>query len=136
MRGQTNKTILTEKRQQVLRRNSTDTERSLWQALRGKQFNGYKFRRQHAYENFILDFVCVKAKLIIEEDGGQHADNEAHDQKRTIQLEQAGFTFLRSWNNQVLNEMESVKQTIWCALEKTHPHPNPPLEGEGTPLPE
>ena len=55
-----------------LRRNQTDAERALWQHLRGKRFQGFKFRRQHPYGLYILDFVCLEARLVIELDGGQH----------------------------------------------------------------
>jgi very-short-patch-repair endonuclease len=99
MKGQTNTKIIDHQLQRVLRKNPTDAERAIWQALRGKQFNGHKFRRQHTYENFILDFVCMEAKLIFEVDGGQHADNQEHDQNRTEILEQAGFRVMRFWNN-------------------------------------
>jgi very-short-patch-repair endonuclease len=112
MKGQTNSKIKAHQLQRTLRKNLTEAERALWQELRGKQINNHKFRRQHIHENFILDFVCIEAKLIIEVDGDQHADHQQQDQKRTAQLEQAGFTVLRFWNNQVLNEIESVKQAI------------------------
>ncbi len=123
MKGQTNKKIRTHQLQRTLRKNPTEAERARWREIRGKQIQNYKFRRQHIHENFILDFVCIEAKLIIEVDGGQHADHHEHDQKRTAQLEQAGFTVLRFWNNEVLQEMESVKQVIFLALEKD---PSPP----------
>ena len=123
MKGQTNKKIKTHQLQRTLRKNPTQAERALWRELRGKQIKNLKFRRQHIHENFILDFVCIEAKLIIEVDGGQHADNHEQDRKRTTQLEQAGFTVLRFWNNQILNEMESVKQAILSALESD---PSPP----------
>jgi very-short-patch-repair endonuclease len=55
-----------------LRRNSTDAENLLWNRLRAKQFNGVKFRRQHPVGNYIVDFICIKEKIIIEVDGGQH----------------------------------------------------------------
>ena len=106
-------------------------ERRLWSALRLGQMNGYKFRRQHPFENFILDFVCLEEKLAIEVDGSQHMDQIRKDEKRTKALETAGFRVMRFWNNQVMNEFESVKDAIFRALE-THPHPGLPLEGEGT----
>ena len=123
MKGQTNKKIKTHQLQRTLRKNPTEAEKALWRELRGKQINNFKFRRQHIHENFILDFVCIETKLIIEVDGGQHAEHNEYDQKRTTQLEQAGFTVLRFWNNQILHEMESVKQAILSALESD---PSPP----------
>jgi very-short-patch-repair endonuclease len=123
MKGQTNSKIKAHQLQRTLRKNPTDAERALWRELRDKQINNFKFRRQHIHENFILDFVCIEAKLVIEVDGGQHVDNQQQDQNRTAQLQQAGFTVLRFWNHQVLNEMESVKQAILLALKSD---PSPP----------
>ena len=131
MQGQTNKIIQTRKLQRTLRKNMTDAERKLWSALRFEQMNGHKFRRQHPFENFILDFVCLERKLVIEVDGSRHMEKVVADEERTKVLQNAGFTVLRFWNNTVFNEFESVKETIFRALE-THPHPNLPLEGEGS----
>lgn len=91
----------------------------------------HKFRRQHPFGNFILDFVCLERKLVIEVDGSQHMDQATDDEQRTKALALAGFRVMRFWNNEVMNEFESVKEAIFLALE-THPHPNLPLEGEGT----
>ena len=102
----------------------TIAERKLWSALRFGQMNGHKFQRQHPFENYILDFVCLENKLVIEVDGSQHANALAYDQHRSKVLAAASFTVLRFWNNQVLNEFEVVKEAIWQALE-THPHPYP-----------
>ncbi len=134
MIGQTNKAIIKNKLQRKLRQAMTDAERLLWQALRGGQMNGYKFRRQHSFGDFILDFVCLDAKLVVEVDGGQHSDQIEADALRTNKLANAGFRILRFWNNEVLRELETVKERIWMELQKTgepHPHPNPLLEGEG-----
>ena len=76
----------------------TDAERLLWQAFRNKQINGVKFRRQHPFDDFILDFVCLEKKLVIEVDGGQHSDCQVLDRTRTEKLEKAGFHGLRFWN--------------------------------------
>jgi very-short-patch-repair endonuclease len=76
----------------------TDAERKLWHRLRGNQL-GLKFRRQHPFENYVLDFICLSAKLIVEVDGGQHQDQAEHDAQRTIVFEKAGFRVLRFWNN-------------------------------------
>jgi very-short-patch-repair endonuclease len=130
--GQTNKKILSSRLQRALRKNLTDAEKALWYALRGRQLSGHKFRRQHPFGDYILDFVCLKNKLVIEIDGGQHGEQAAYDEVRTQQLEAAGFHVLRFWNNEVLQDIETVKEQIWMALEKqSHPHPGPPLEGEG-----
>ena len=101
-----------------LRQNMTPAERTLWQHLRGKRLGGYKFRRQQPFGGYILDFVCLEAKLMIEIDGGQHAEQVAYDEARTRDLEAAGFTVLRFWNNEVLQQTEVVLAAIWQRLEK------------------
>ena len=131
MQGQTNKIIQAKRLQRTLRKNMTDAERKLWSGLRFGQMNGHKFRRQHPFENYILDFVCLDRKVVIEVDGSQHFELADEDAFRTKLLAKAGFRVMRFWNNEVMNEFESVKEAIFRALE-THPHPNLPLEGEGT----
>ena len=130
MHGQNNEWLKKNGIAKDLRKHATDAERLLWQHLRGQQL-GVKFRRQHPFNNYVLDFVSLEAKLIIELDGGQHSETLAHDQARTLALEAAGFRVLRFWNNQVFQETEAVVETIIAALPVTHPHPSPPLEGEG-----
>ena len=129
MKGQTCEFVQANKLQRALRRNMTDAERKLWQYLRGNQL-GVKFRRQHPFENYILDFVCLPLALVVEVDGGQHIEQAEHDAKRTALLETAGFRVLRFWNNQVLNELDAVVEVIRVTIE-THPHPSLPPEGEG-----
>src|SRR6266852_5901992 len=73
VKGQTNANILRRKLQRQLRHKPTDAERKLWSVLRARQMAGYKFRRQHPFGDYILDFVCLEARLVIEVDGGQHA---------------------------------------------------------------
>ena len=88
---------------------------------------GYKFRRQFVLGVYIVDFVCLEARLIIEVDGGQHADEEYGDAKRDAWLKSQKFRVLRYWNNQVLNELDAVLADIARVLEApAHPHPNPP----------
>ena len=136
MKGQTNRLIIENELQRNLRNNMTDAEIRLWQRLRSRQLAGCKFRRQHPYMDFVLDFVCLERCLIVEVDGGQHLENE-RDQERDKRLREAGFQILRFWNNQVLQETDAVVDAIWAALQNKrtlvlpHPHPNPPLEGEG-----
>jgi very-short-patch-repair endonuclease len=95
-----------------LRENSTDAERLLWQHLRARQAQGLKFRRQQPIGNYIVDFVCFDRKLIIELDGGQHAEQQQTDDARTQWLETQGFTVIRFWNNEVLQNLEGVWQAI------------------------
>jgi very-short-patch-repair endonuclease len=132
MQGQNNKKMIVGRVPQRLRRNATEAERALWNILRGGQFKGSKFRRQHAFGDYVLDFVCLPAKLVIEVDGGQHAEAVVQDAKRTRFLIEAGFGVLRFWNNEVLLEREAVMARTgrsWSV--RPHPHLNPPLEGEG-----
>jgi primosomal protein N' (replication factor Y) len=99
----------------------TDAERRLWSMLRGNRLAGYKFRRQHPIGPFIVDFACIEQQLVIEADGGQHADNEA-DQRRTEWLEGHGWRVMRFWNNDVLANPAGVAETILQAL----PSPSQP----------
>ena len=125
MKGQTNLLVLNNRLQRTLRRNMTDAEKLLWQRLRGCQIGGHKFRRQHPFGDYILDFVCLEAKLVVEVDGGQHNES-ATDLVRDQVLESAGFQIMRFWNNQVLHEIESVVEAIWLELERLNPPPSPP----------
>src|SRR5450759_5469915 len=92
-------------RAQQLRTNSTPAERRMWSMLRGKRLAGLKFRRQHVVGNFIVDFVCLPARLIIEVDGDTHGDDEAElrDAKRTQEIEGFGYRVIRFWDHYVLN---------------------------------
>ncbi|MCL1633877.1 endonuclease domain-containing protein [Luteimonas sp. SX5] len=106
---------------------------ALWQRLRARQLDNAKFRRQHPFDDYILDFACLERTIVIELDGGQHADAADYDAKRTATLEKAGFVVLRFWNNEVFENMDGVLEVIWTTLRaraKPSP-PNPPLEGEG-----
>ena len=95
-----------------LRKNSTDAERILWQKLRAKQLSGIKFRRQQPIKNCIVDFVSFEKRLIIELDGGQHAKNKLNDQNRDSILSEDGYTVLRFWNNEVLENLEGVLERV------------------------
>jgi adenine-specific DNA-methyltransferase len=108
-----------------LRKNLTDAERWLWQRLRNREFSGWKFRRQHSIGPYIVDFVCIEKRLVIELDGGQHAENLESDAKRSEYLKEKGYRILRFWNNDVLREGESVLNVILSCLEKDAPSPVP-----------
>jgi very-short-patch-repair endonuclease len=95
MQGQTNRAIYKGGLQRSLRRTMTDAERKLWSILRSRQLDGLKFRRQRPFEDYILDFVCLKEKLVVEVDGGQHQEQATEDGRRTKALENAGFYVLR-----------------------------------------
>ena len=133
MLGQTNKKILSGKLQRTLRNNLTNAEKALWRVLRGRQISGVKFRRQHPFGDYILDFVSLEIKLAIEVDGSQHGKVTEYDVIRAKELQAAGFQVLRFWNNEVLQNIEAVKEKIWMVVQerKSHPYPDPPLEGDG-----
>ena len=100
-----------------LRRTMTDVERKLWAVLRNRGVCDAKFKRQAPVGSFIADFVCTEAMLIVELDGGQHADNIEADKRRTAWLECNGFKVVRFWNNEVLQNFEGVVAVIIENLE-------------------
>ncbi len=77
---------------------------------------GYKFRRQVVIDPYIADFVCLEAKLIVEADGGQHAEQANYDTRRTTRLEEMGYKVLRFWNHEILGETDAVLERIASAL--------------------
>ncbi|MGH8064735.1 MAG: endonuclease domain-containing protein [Candidatus Entotheonellia bacterium] len=99
-----------------LRKNATDAEHMLGQHLRLRQCAGYKFRRQQPLGNFIVDFVCLEKRLVIEVDGGQHNAQVAYDEQRTEWIEEQGFRVLRFWDHEVMRDIGAVKEMIWRAL--------------------
>ncbi|MEO6391487.1 MAG: endonuclease domain-containing protein [Pyrinomonadaceae bacterium] len=112
-------------RARKLRRGQTTAEEFLWRMLRNRQFGGYKFRRQHQYGNYIVDFYCHQAELVVECDGPIHEENEQwqHDQERSIYLNSQGLRILRFANDDILNHPEQVLATIGRKL--------PPSSREG-----
>lgn len=114
---------------QNLRKNMTLAEQHLWYFLRKKQLNGIKFRRQQTIGSYIADFVSMEHKLIIELDGGQHAEQIVYDNARTEFLNSQGYRVVRFWNNEVLQNTEAVLEQIlkYCGSDCPHPNP-PPLE--------
>jgi very-short-patch-repair endonuclease len=121
-----------------LRSNMTDAERRLWYRLRGHRFGGIKFKRQVPIGPYVVDFACKSQRLVLEIDGGQHADNEA-DRIRDQRLLEQGYKVLRFWNNDVLRNTNGVLEAIAGALiNDIGPSPGAlrappsPLRGEGT----
>ena len=102
-----------------LRNNQTEAEHKLWSQLQDKKLSGYRFRRQHPIPPYIVNFCCLEKKLIIELDGGQHAEdnNRYYDQQRDEFLRNKNFHILRFWNDQVINEIDSVLAKILDCLE-------------------
>jgi adenine-specific DNA-methyltransferase len=113
-----------------LRRAMTDVERLLWRYLRNRHLSGWKFRRQHEVGHYIVDFVCAEAMLVVELDGGQHAELVDYDERRTQYLQSMGYRVLRFWNNDVLANIESVLEVILEAVASAAPHPGPLPRGE------
>lgn len=109
-----------------LRTGQTDAERIMWNRLRNTQLDGVKFRRQQSLGDYIVDFVSLRKKLIVEIDGGQHNELRKieEDKKRTQWLESKGYRVLRFWNNDVTSNSGAVFLAIWDAikLDAIHPH--------------
>jgi len=119
-------------RAKELRKNSTDAERLLWKHLKAKQLLGLKFRRQEQIGQYIADFVCYEAAVIVEADGGQHLERASSDEKRSHWLSAQGFKVVRFWNNDVLTNIAGVLEVIQAACLDRLPSPQPsPIKGEG-----
>jgi len=115
----------------VLRERSTDAEKLLWSRLRNRQLLGCKFRRQQPIGSYVVDFVCLEHRMVIELDGGQHAEQQSQDEVRTAFLQKEGYRVLRFWNNQILGELDSVLNVIYSTLAgSAYPSPNPLPQGE------
>ena len=110
----------------TLRTNQTTAEQRLWYHLRAHRFMGFKFKRQKPIGRYIVDFICMEHRLIIEIDGGQHAEQVTYDQRRDAWLRNQGYTVLRFWNNDVMQELEGVLEQIRSALVNSlSPGPSP-----------
>jgi very-short-patch-repair endonuclease len=119
-------------RARSLRRNGTRAELALWRRLRDRQLEGCKFVRQEPIGPYVADFVCRERRLVIEVDGGQHADSLA-DNRREATMRDFGYQTIRVWNNEVLGNIDGVLQMLQSELEKA-PHPVPlPASGEREP---
>ena len=120
----------------ALRQRMTDAVRVLWRHLRNRELGGWKFKRQYPVGPFIVDFICVEKNVVIEVDGGQHAENEELDTQRSAYLNKMGYRVLRFWNNQVLQETEAVLEVIFAILangkqNSPSPQPSPPSGERG-----
>ena len=116
-----------------MRRTSTDVERELWHRIRDKQIDNFRFRRQRPIGKYIVDFICLDAKLIIELDGGQHANDVAYDERRTAFLRSLGYRVLRFWNSEVTENLDGVLERLRGELLGANANPTLalPLTGEG-----
>ena len=106
-------------RAKELRNAETNAEKLLWEKLRAKKINGFKFRRQHAIERFIADFYCHKAKLVVEVDGGIHKnlEIEERDKNRAAEIQKYDVKIIRFSNEEIFNNMEKVIEKIKMELE-------------------
>ena len=120
-----------EPRARFLRENTTHTEKLLWAQLRKKRVGDLRFRRQYVIGNYIVDFVCLPARLIVEIDGPSHDQTADRDERRTAWLNSQGFEVLRFTNRDILSNLEGVVLTIANAIAVGHPSPNPLPQGEG-----
>ena len=116
-----------------LRNDSTEAERRLWYFLRRRHLAGHKFRRQYPLGDYIVDFVCMPLRLVIELDGGQHLDAQVYDQRRTEFLQRNGYRVMRFWNDDVLLRTDDVVGEIFRVVEEraraTPPQPSPASQG-------
>ena len=107
---------LLKERARAMRHEPTEAERKLWHLLRDRRSSGFKFRRQVQIGRYIVDFVCPAKRLIVEADGGQHAEN-AYDAERDVWLVAEGFRIRRFWNADILARPDEVSDTLWNDLD-------------------
>ena len=115
----------------TLRSASTDAELALWRYLRARRMSDLKFRRQFPISGYVVDFVCLEKKLVVELDGGQHEENQVGDERRTAVLARSGFRVLRFWNDEVLKNIDAVLAEILRVAEAPPPPQPSPASGRG-----
>ena len=108
-----------------LREKSSWAEKLLWRMLRNERFSGYKFRRQHPFGPYTLDFYCAEARLVVETDGFQHGhpSQQQHDKERDAFLASHGIVVKRVWNWRLRKEPQVVRDNLWMLLQERAPHP-------------
>jgi very-short-patch-repair endonuclease len=109
----------------TLRKTMTDAEKRPWFHLRDRRLVNLKFRRQMPVGTYIADFVCLEGRVIVELDGGQHAEQADYDEKRTAWLNEQGFKVLRFWNNEVMENLAGVLEAIATECLPSPPAPLP-----------
>ena len=97
----------------------TQAERRIWYHVRAGRFQGWNFRRQVPLGPYVADFLCERARLVVEVDGGQHMERAAADVERTQWLESRGYTVIRYWNNEVMGNLEGVLVDLSNALARS-----------------
>lgn len=112
-------------RARTLRKKSSWAEKLLWRMLRGERFSGYKFRRQHPFGEYTLDFYCAEARVVVETDGFQHGhpSQQEHDTKRDAFLARHGIVVKRIWNWRLRKEPQVIRDNLWMLLQERAPHP-------------
>ena len=114
-----------------LKANPTEAEKILWEYVRNKKI-GHKIRRQHIIDNFIIDFVCLSKKLVIEVDGKIHEQQKEHDELRTLRLKDMGYQVIRFKNKEVFKNPEKVTEEIKQVLDNIkYTEKSPSLGGVG-----
>jgi very-short-patch-repair endonuclease len=114
-----------------LRRAQTPAEFALWTRIRSRRLGGFKFVRQEPIGRYYVDFVCRGRRLIVELDGGQHAERR-EDKERDSALCGLGYRVIRFWNNDVVDNLDGALQTLLSELERyPSPLPSPRKRGEG-----
>jgi len=103
-------------RARAMRKEPTEAERKLWHLVRDRRFSGFKFRRQVPIGRYIVDLACLEKRLIVEADGGQHAENK-HDIVRDAWLKAQGFRIRRIWNADILHRPDELRDTLWHDLD-------------------
>ena len=103
-------------RARELRRDSTLAESAFWHAIRNRELGGFKFRRQQPIGPYIVDFICHDAKLVVELDGGQHA--VVDETARTNRIQAEGYRVVRFWNNEILDNLDGVLETLLIRLSE------------------
>jgi very-short-patch-repair endonuclease len=117
-----------------LRTRPTEEERMIWSELRKRRTDGLRFRRQHPIGIYIVDFVCLERRFVVEIDGVQHGEPQAllRDAERTRWLESRGYTVYRAWNWEIRDNFDGVMMSLYDAmglLPEVTPHPGPPPQG-------
>jgi very-short-patch-repair endonuclease len=126
--------VATQMRAQQLRQERTPAEALLWERLRNRQIDGFKFRRQHPIGRFIADFCCAEKQLVLEIDGAVHDRQEDYDQARTEALQAAGYQIIRYTNQQIDRDIDAVLADLRRNLrhaDRDEATPSPAAAGEG-----
>lgn len=108
-----------------MRHEPTEAEKLFWWEVRDRRLDGHKFKRQYLVGGYIADFVCIEQKLIVELDGGQHAEATEHDEMRSAILQSLGFRVLRVWNAEIFTNMEGVIDAVLAELARASVSPSP-----------